>query len=408
VSNRRTGLILIIAFAVICLVSAVIVIPIAVAPRIFSQIFNDIEEQIVPVSMEVTSEPIPTFTLEPQIVLPQVTQAPDQSLEVVGLEEVSLEELYDQVAPGVVNIQVYIESQGVVGEGEGSGFVLDREGHILTNNHVVSGARLVFVTFYDGLEVQAEVIGTDDDSDLAVIKVEQLPEDIHPLVLGDSGAVDVGEWVIAIGNPFGQQSSMTLGIVSAVGRTLPTDETLFSIPQAIQTDAAINPGNSGGPLLNMKGEVIGVNAQIASSGTGVNSGVGFAIPSSVVRLVAPVLIELGSYQWPWLGVEGTDVDWEIQTANGLESQEGAYLSNIVQLGPAQAAGLRGSSGTQQVEGLLTPVGGDVVIEADGNPIHTFADLLVTVAFKQPGDTLSLTILRDGQRQQVDVVLVPRP
>ncbi|OGO20441.1 MAG: hypothetical protein A2Z14_00865 [Chloroflexi bacterium RBG_16_48_8] len=200
---------------------------------------------------------------------------------------------------------------------------------------------------------------------------------------------------------------MTVGIVSAVGRMLPTGVTAFSIPQAIQTDAAINPGNSGGPLLNLRGEIIGVNAQIAASGTGTNSGVGFAIPSNIVRLVVPVLIERGEYQWPWLGVEGTDVTLSLAIANELDSQGGAYINGVVDGGPAASAGLRGSVGTELVEGLAVPVGGDVVIEADGKPINFFSDLLVAVAFKNPGDTIELTIIRDGVRQQIGVELAPR-
>jgi S1-C subfamily serine protease len=238
--------------------------------------------------------------------------------------------------------------------------------------------------------------------------VDELPEGVHPLIVGDSDQVEVGEYVIAIGNPFGLGSSMTIGIVSAVGRTIPTGVTPFAIPQAIQTDAAINPGNSGGPLLNLKGEVIGVNAQIATGGTQANAGVGFAIPSNIVRRVAPVLIESGSYQWPWLGVEGTSVNLVIMRANNLGTQEGAYIDGVVPDGPAAEAGLQGSSGTKQEDGFDVPVGGDVVIEADGKPVADFSDLLVDIAFKNPGDVIELTILRDGQRQRVTVELAARP
>jgi S1-C subfamily serine protease len=323
------------------------------------------------------------------------------------LLQVSLEDLYDQVASGVVSIQVVVQQGGSVGSGSGSGFVLDQEGHILTNNHVVNGATLVSVIYFDGIEARATIVGTDADSDLAVIKVEELPENIQPLPIGDSDLVDVGEWVIAIGNPFGQQSSMTLGIVSAVGRTIPTGVTPFSIPQVIQTDAAINPGNSGGPLLNLNGEVVGVNAQIAASGTGVNSGVGFSIPSNIVRTVAPQLISAGEYQWPWLGVEGMDVTLLIKEANGLESQWGAYINGVVNGGPANAAGLRGTSGAESIDGIQVPVGGDVVVEADGVSIRSFSDLLVTVAFKNPGDSIELTVIRNGVREKVEVQLAPR-
>ncbi len=406
-NDRRTGLALALAFGALCLILAIIVVPLTLAPTLVSRWFDRDQDQIVPVSLELADEPVPTLTLQPQVVDAQPSPVPGQVETLAGLQEISFEELYDQVSPGVVSIQVIVEQNGVVGEAAGSGFILDPEGHIVTNNHVVDSATLVSVIFYDGFETRAEIVGTDIDSDLAVIKVDDLPDNVSPLVVGDSDGVDVGEWVVAIGNPFGQQSSMTVGIVSAVGRMLPTGVTPFSIPQAIQTDAAINPGNSGGPLLNLRGEVIGVNAQIAASGTGTNSGVGFAIPSNIVRMVAPVLIERGAYQWPWLGVEGSDVTLSIAAANALESQRGAYINGIVDGGPAASAGMRGSSGTQQVEGLNTPVGGDVVVEADGKSIHFFSDLLVAVAFKNPGDTIELTIMRDGVRQNIQVELAPR-
>jgi 2-alkenal reductase len=295
----------------------------------------------------------------------------------------------------------------MTGQGAGSGFILDEDGHIVTNNHVVAQATLVTVIFYDGYETRAEVVGTDVDSDLAVVRAEDVPEEVRPLRLADSDALRPGDWVVAIGNPFSLGGSMSLGIVSAVGRTLPTAETPFSIPQAVQTDAAINPGNSGGPLLNLDGQVVGVNAQIAS-GSGTNSGVGFAIPSDVVRLVTPALIENGSYVWPWLGVTGGPVNLLVQQANVLDAQEGAYIATIVEDSPAARAGLRGASGEQSVLGQSVPVGGDVVVEVDGQPIRDFTDLLTYVAFKQPGDTITLTILRDGNRQQVALELAARP
>jgi 2-alkenal reductase len=325
-----------------------------------------------------------------------------------GIGSTSLTALYERVNPGVVSVQVYIEQGGLSGQGAGSGFILDKEGHIITNNHVVAQAQQITVVFYNEVEAEAEVVGADANSDLAVIRVEQLPEEIHPLPLSDSDQVEVGEWVIAIGNPFGQQSSMSVGIVSAVGRIIPTGVTPFAIPQAIQTDAAINPGNSGGPLLNLQGEVIGVNAQIVTGGPQVNSGVGFAIPANVVRRVAPVLIESGSYQWPWLGVEGGSVNLAIMQANNLESQQGAYIDRVVPDSPAAQAGLQGTSLSRQINGLDVPVGGDVVIEADGQPIADFSDLLAYIALKNPHDQIELTILRNGRSRQIRVELSPRP
>jgi 2-alkenal reductase len=355
--------------------------------------------------------PAPTATSIPgmgatQEIIPTLTLPPTR-LEPVSPEE-SFTALYEQLNPGVVNIQVYVERGGMSGSGAGSGFILDRKGHIVTNNHVVAGANRVTVIFYDSTEDEAEMVGTDDDSDLAVIQVDSLPETVHPLPLGDSDLVDVGEWVVAIGNPFGLGSSMSLGIVSAVGRMIPSGTTPFAIPQAIQTDAAINPGNSGGPLLNLQGEVIGVNAQIASGGASTNAGVGFAIPSNVVRIVAPVLIEAGTYEWPWLGVEGGSVSLVIMEANDLKTQLGAYIDRVVPDGPADEAGLQGSSGVKVIEGVRVPVGGDVIIEVDGTRVIDFSDLLSHVAHKVPGDLVELTVLRDGGRRQLTVELTARP
>lgn len=354
-----------------------------------------------PVVVTKVVEALPTLPppqpTEPPRQVPQ-TQPPQQR---PGVAPGSMTELYKQVNPGVVNIQVQV-SQGIFsGEGAGSGFILDEEGHIVTNSHVVANADRVLVVFYNGIEAEAEVIGTDNDSDLAVVKVDELPEGAHSLAIGNSDQVEAGEWVIAIGNPFGQQSSMTVGIVSAVGRTIPS-LSLFDIPQAIQTDAAINPGNSGGPLLNVNGEVVGVNAQIAAGGVRANAGVGFAIPSNIVQLVVPSLIEKGSYTWPWLGVSGVSVNLGIQRLNDLNTQQGAYIAEVIDGSPAAEVGLRGSRSQDQL------VGGDVVIEADGKPITGFSDLLIEVAFRQPGYEMELTILRNGQRRQVTVTLAPRP
>jgi len=348
------------------------------------------------------------FTPQPRVVASQ-PRSPTPSLEgVAQTAPDSLTALYDQLNPGVVFIGVVAERLGRRGQGSGSGFILDNEGHIVTNNHVVEGALQVTVVFYDGIEAKAEVIGTDADSDLAIIRVDSIAEGAHRLPLGDSDQVEPGQWVVAIGSPFGLGSSMTAGIVSAVGRTIPSGAAAFSIPQAIQTDAAVNPGNSGGPLMNLQGEVIGVNAQIAAGSGGANAGVGFAIPSSIVRRVAPALIANGSYQWPWLGIQGGSVNLTIMEANDLGTQRGAYIDGVVPDGPADAAGLQGSSGTVEVGGIPVPTGGDVIIEADGKPIADFSDLLVEVSMRHPEDDMEVTIIRNGQRQQVTITLARRP
>jgi 2-alkenal reductase len=366
------------------------------------------EEQATMPAAEVTKEVVqmpPTLTPAPQE--PREGETP-QGQGRPQIEGGSLTSLYDVTNPGVVNIRVYVERGGMTGQGAGSGFILDDEGHIVTNNHVVAEAEEVTAIFYDGFEAQAEIVGTDEDSDLAVIKVDELPEGTRPLTIGNSDSVQPGDWVIAIGNPFRLGGSMSLGIVSAVGRAIPSGVTPFRIPQAIQTDAAINPGNSGGPLLNLEGQVIGVNAQIASGSGGANAGVGFAIPANAVRRVAPALIEEGVYQWPWLGVSGGSVNLLLQEANDLQVQQGAYIVEVTEGGPAAEAGIQGAAGARELMGMDVPVGGDVVLEADGEAITDFSDLLARVAFKRPGDAVELTILRDGERQQVTVALAVRP
>ncbi len=327
----------------------------------------------------------------------------------------SLTQLYQQVSPGVVSILAQVTQEGQSGAAAGSGFIIDNQGYIATNHHVVAGADQVFVSFYNGIQARAQVVGSDPDSDIAVLRVEQLPEGAHALTLGDSEKVQVGEWVVAIGNPFNIGSSMSLGIVSAVGRIIPaaprdnSGVAQFSIPKAIQTDAAINPGNSGGPLINMNGEVVGIDAQIEST-TGANTGVGFAIPANILKLVAPALIEKGSYQWPWLGVTGTNLNPSIVEANKLSVQLGAYIVSVVSGSPADKAGLQGASQQDQSnqQGLIIPAGGDVVIEADGQKITSYDQLLTLIAFKRPGDKIDLVILRNGKQVSVTATLEPRP
>lgn len=344
---------------------------------------------------------VPTLTLAPQA-------ENGVSAGAIGLEGVSLEELYEELNAGVVSIQVLVEQQGVTGGGEGSGFFINDEGFIVTNNHVVTDAQSVVAITFDGTQLPAEVIGTDPDSDLAVIQVAQMPENTHPLPLADSSAVNPGQWVVAIGNPFGLSSSMSVGIVSATGRAIPSGATPYQIPQAIQTDAAINPGNSGGPLLNLNGEVIGVNAQIRTAGVAANSGVGFAIPSNVVRRVVPALIEEGTFQWPYLGVSGTNLNLFLAEANNLDTQQGAYIASVQAGGPAAEAGLQGSTGSTSVDGIEMPTGGDVVVAADGMRVSTFDQLVELVALHDPGDTMDLTVLRNGEEQEFTVTLQPRP
>ena len=322
--------------------------------------------------------------------------------------------LYERVYPGIVSIQVLSREGG----GLGSGFVIDKQGHVVTNFHVVEGAQDLEVDFPSGLKVRGEVIGTDTDSDLAVIKVD-VPEDaLFPIELGDSDLIKVGQSVIAIGNPFGLSGTMTTGIISARGRTLDslrqTPEGInFSAGGIIQTDAAINPGNSGGPLIDLQGRVIGVNRAIRTNnmtaeGSPTSSGVGFAVPVNIVRRVVPALIEQGYYDYPYLGVSShPEISLLEQEALQLPQSSGAYVVDVVEGGPADQAGLRGGSSNSPIPGL--PAGGDLIIAVDGRPIQVFAEMLTyLMENKNPGDTVTMTILRGNEQKEVVVTLGKRP
>src|SRR6266496_413008 len=330
----------------------------------------------------------------------------------VSADETTLEALYQQVLPGVVAIQT--------GQSLGSGFVIDKDGHIVTNQHVVEGATQVEVDFFSGFKTYGTVIGSDPDGDLAVVKVENAPADqIHPLALGDSTTLKVGEEVVAIGNPFGLNGTMTVGIVSALGRTQPAHTApegngVFSTADIIQTDAAINPGNSGGPLFNLNGEVVGINQSIrtdtfnSAQGNAVNSGVGFSISINLVKRVVPFLIRDGKYEYPYLGISSSsDLSLAEIEALGLKTYTGAYVISVVPGGPADKAGIRGGDKTTSIEGLKA--GGDVITAIDGKPVATYDDLLsYLITNKSHGETIVLTILRDGQPTDITVTLGKRP
>jgi len=329
-------------------------------------------------------------------------------------QEQSPVEVYRRANPAVVNIAVVLATQDSSSQGadmaQGSGFLYDTEGRIVTNNHVVAGATRIEVTFADGSTQRARILGVDPDTDLAVLKVDAVPTGTQPLPLGDSGVLQVGQSVAAIGNPFGLEGTLTLGIVSAIGRVVPSGLSQFSIPQVIQTDAAINPGNSGGPLLNLRGEVVGVNTQIRTAdGVRANSGVGFAVPSNIVARVVPALIADGRYTWPWLGVRGGSVTTAIAQPNDLGQLRGAYIIEVLPGGPADKAGLRGATREQTIDGLTMPIGGDVVTAVDGNLVRTFDDLLTYIALRaQVGQVVQLTVQRDGGEQTSAVTLDARP
>jgi len=327
------------------------------------------------------------------------------TVDVVAQNDV-LVNLYERVSPGVVSILALTRSgEMVVGGGTGSGFVIDKEGHIVTNYHVVEGASEIQVTFTSGIKIRGEVIGTDLDSDLAVIKVDLPAEDLTPIPLGGSDQLRVGQLVIAIGNPFGLSGTMTTGIVSSIGRTLDSlnlssTGRAFSAGDIIQTDAAINPGNSGGPLLNLDGEVIGVNRAIRTFASTdslepVNSGIGFAVSVNIVKRVVPSLISDGSYSYPYLGISSwPDIPLEEAERIGLERTIGAMVTSVVPGGPADEAGIQED---------------DVILSIDGLEVLDFSKML-SYLFNNtsPGDTVELEVFRNGAVITLDLTIGARP
>ncbi|MCE7948843.1 MAG: PDZ domain-containing protein [Chloroflexi bacterium CFX4] len=348
-----------------------------------------------------------------------------QGQDFVDDETSLLQRIYTQASPSVVALEVRVPADAQMRSlmpfvdpnlpteprfriAQGSGFLYDNEGHIVTNNHVIEQADRVTVIFSDGLRLPATIVGTAPDADIAVVKVDptQIAE-LTPLTLADSDQVRVGERAIAMGNPFGLNNTMTQGIVSAIGRSLRQQQ--FSIPQIIQTDAAINPGNSGGPLLNNRGEVIGVNTAIRSN-VEQSAGIGFAVPSNIVKLMADQLIATGKVEHSYLGITGTTLTSNIAEALGLDFRlTGVLVNSVVTGGPASTAGLRGATREQSIDGEPVPVGGDIITEIDGMKIKVFEDLLGYLFTRtKPGDEVTLTILRDGETIQVTVRLAPRP
>ncbi|GAP14621.1 trypsin-like serine protease, typically periplasmic, contain C-terminal PDZ domain [Longilinea arvoryzae] len=357
-----------------------------------------------------TATPAPAATSAPSNTTSSGTSGGNLSGGLTAYES-DLEAIYAKVNPSVVSIIVNTAQ----GEGLGSGFVWDEQGHIVTNNHVVADATKIQVKFNDGSIVPASLVGADADSDLAVIKVENAPVKLVPVQVADSSQVKVGQVAIAIGNPFGLENTMTAGIVSAIGRTISANTNQdsqtpnFTIPDVIQTDASLNPGNSGGPLVDEQGALIGVNSQIESS-TQSNAGIGFAIPSNVVQKVIPALIKDGKYEHPYLGITGTSLTPDIAKAMNLDaSQRGALVVEVAAGGPASKAGLVGSSKTTTINGQEATIGGDVITAADGNPIKEMDDLVSFLTNQASvGQTIKLTLLRDGKEMTVDVTLSARP
>src|SRR5918995_1186837 len=336
-------------------------------------------------------------------------------------------ELFTRVESSVLQV-TDPSTPSLLGPRLGSGFVYDKEGHIITNNHVVAGGSGdLDITFLDGTVYDARLIGSDLYSDLAVLKVEEdVPRDkLVPLPLGNSSTLKIGQPVAAVGNPFGLSGSITEGIISGLGRSLPSSvpqgptippqldvpslpaPPAFSIPDIIQTDAAINPGNSGGPLLNMRGEVVGINTAIFSN-TGSYSGVGFAIPSNMIKKVVTSLIATGSYTHPYIGITGLDITPEIAEAMGLKEERVFFVPDFTAEAPAAIAGVQGGDLLADINGREIELGGDVILEIDNKTVRKIDDILTYLEReKQVGDIVQLTVLRDGQLQEIPVTVATR-
>ncbi len=363
----------------------------------------------------------------------QAAQTAPGDADVVAAYERALTGLYDSTVPSVVSILVTQKIQAEAdfpfdfgrpnqpnqpedqpreffNRGQGSGFVWDQEGHIVTNNHVVAGASSVEVVFADGSTFQAQVLGRDPNSDLAVIKIDRPAAELKPVTLGDSDQLKVGQLSIAIGSPFGQEFTMTGGIISAVGRTIRSGNAGFSIPEAIQTDTSINPGNSGGPLLDRTGAVIGINSQIYSR-SGANEGIGFAVPINTAKRIVPILIKGEEYKYAWLGISGATVSPELIDLMKLpQDTKGAVVIEVTKDSPADKAGLKGSDKTQTVDGIDYQLGGDVITAINGQPVQSIEDVITYLADStRPGDTVPLEVIHaDGTKATVQVTLGERP
>lgn len=349
-----------------------------------------------------------------------VTALPSDALAVVTAHNEIMTGIYERTIPSVVGLRV-IKSISIGGtapgmpQGDflsraaGSGFVWDDEGHIVTNKHVIDGADRIMVVLSDGSQTDAELVGDDPDSDLAVIRITD--ESVRPpgISLGDSDTIEPGQLAVAIGDPFSRGFSMTSGIISAVGRTINPTESNFSVPRVVQHDAATNPGNSGGPLLNAYGEVVGINTQIISE-TGGFSGVGLAIPVNLAKLVAPSLIADGRYEYPFIGIRGVSMSPDIAMAMDLPAEtRGAMVLAVGTGTAAEEAGMKASDRLTMISGAELPIGGDIIIAMNGAPMQGMDDVVAyTVEHTQPGDTVEFTIIRDGEEIQIQVTMGARP
>ena len=319
--------------------------------------------------------------------------------------------IYEKVSDGVVNVtstavQMDFFFNAFPTQGSGSGSIIDTKGHILTNQHVVANAQKLEVTLGDGSKWPAKLVGSDPDSDLAVIKIDAPKEKLKVIPMGDSKNLKIGQKVLAIGNPFGLQRTLTTGIVSSVGRTIRSDAGTL-IEDVIQTDAAINPGNSGGPLLNSDGEIIGINSAILSPSGG-NVGIGFAVPVNTAKQVVPELLSKGYVTYPWIGATIQSLIPEVAKYLKLKIERGAIIAEVVKGGPADKAGLKGGNQKVQVGNMIAVVGGDIVVKVDQHEVKTNDELIHYIREKKPGDTILLKVYRKGDFVDVKLTLGERP
>ena len=361
--------------------------------------------------------------------MPAVVDVQIDAMDIVAAREEVLARIYEDSLPSVVFVRVVHRLDpddrqfggdffgGIPRDrfdeyqhGAGSGFVWDEEGHILTNWHVVEGSDSVSVVFADGEEFEAELLGGDPDSDLAILKIDTAQRQVKPLPRGDIDDLRVGQLALAIGSPFGQDFTLTSGIVSALGRTIRSRSGPYSIPLVVQTDAPINPGNSGGPLLDRLGQVIGINTQILSQ-SGANSGVGFAVPIDIAKQVVPDLIEHGKYEYAWLGISGATLTADVVEHMGLpEASRGVLIVKAIEDGPAEGAGIKGGEEEVTIEGEDIVLGGDVIMAINGEPVKEMHDLISYLGeHTRPGDDIELDVLHsNGETETITVTLGTRP
>ena len=381
------------------------VIAVAVVPAVSACSSGASNEPLSLAATPPTTAPDSTPTSQLKSELGETPAVPLE-LQVLAAQEALLTGIYDRIVPSVVRI---VTSPGTLGASEGSGFVWDDRGHIVTNYHVVRGGGVMRALFFSGDEYDATVVGSDPDADIAVIKIDAPAEKLIPIELGDSSGLRPGQFTIAIGAPFGQDFTMTGGIISAVGRLIDSGFSQFAIPEVIQTDAAINPGNSGGPLLDWRGQMIGINTQIRGDARQ-NSGVGFAVPVDLAKRVVPSLIEEGEHRYSWLGISAQDVGKDLRDEAGFDNGlRGTLVQAVTPDSPADRAGLRGGDEQITVLGRPVMIGGDIITSIDGEPVLAIEDIIAYLALNtSPGDSVTLSVLRDGENTNVLVELGERP